>query len=207
MEKISAFVNEDGNIGTFLGAKYLDLYQKNSEWEKIDRINLDQANITSQKSMREYYAKLIKRLYDCKIVLVEKAIGAPYTIFYQEDFSVWELKGEPTQYFDEILEKEGIHVDEVNKEAEEIKKLITVKEPGYYIIDLEEIQNKKPDLSTKMVIRPFFAREDFNTLEVHCVHTPPWLEDEVLLGNILMNVEKYDEEKVVLYIKLRKRGR
>ena len=206
MEKISAFVNEDGNIGTFLGAKYLDLYQKNSEWEKIDRIKLNLQGLTSQKSMREYYAKLIKRLYDCKIVLVEKAIGAPYTIFYQEDFSVWELSGKPILYFDGILEKEGIHVDEVNKEAEEIKKLITVKEPGYYVIDLEEIQNKKPDLSTKMVIRPFFAREDFNTLEVHCVHTPPWLEDEVILGNILMNVEKYDEKKVVLYIKLRKRG-
>ena len=69
---------------------------------------------------------------------------------------------------------------------------------------VEEIQNKKPDLSTKMVIRPFFAREDFNTLEVHCVHTPPWLEDEVLLGNILMNVEKYDEEAEKLKIIVRR---
>ena len=142
MEKISVFVNEDGNIGTFLGAKYLDLYQKNGNWEKIDRINLDSSTLTSQKAMREYYAKLIKRLYDCRIVIVEKAVGAAYTIFFQEDFSVWELSGEPTQYFDSILEKEGIHVEEVNKEAEEIKRLITVKEPGYYVIDLEEIQNK-----------------------------------------------------------------
>lgn len=203
MEKISAFVDENGIISSFLDGKYLYLFEKDEKWKLAKNIELDSSKLKSMTEMRNYYSQLISKLEDCKILIVKKALGIPYSIFYQEDFSIWEFEGKPEEYFEAILERENEHVKEVNEEFESEKKLVKVLKPGYYIINLDEVQRKKPDLTSKMVVRPFLEKDDFETLEIHCCHTPPWLEAENSIGIIKMKVETLSKEHVVLYISKR----
>lgn len=200
MEKIAAFLN-DYIISSFQDADTLCIYEYNEGWNLTKSIKIDGSHLNSMKSIRDYYFKLTEELEDCKIIIVNKAIGTPYSIFYKEDFSIWELKGNPLDYFEMIIEKENQHNADFEEEKEEVKKLVRFKGDGYYEIDLEEIQNKKPDLSSKMIIKPFLEKKDFKVLEIHCCHTPPWLIAESEAGYINMQREVIDKNTEILYIK------
>lgn len=200
MEKISVFLDENNEIGSFLDSKKICLFSKAETWNKEKEIIINPSELSDMNSMRKYFSELILELEDCKIVFVNKAIGIPYCIFFQNDFSVWEFQRDPYKYFDYVLGKENEHIEKIIKDKEEERKLVKVIKPGYFLIDLEEVQRKKPDLTTKMVIKPFLEKKEFATLEVHCCHVPPWLEVEKEVGIISMEVKKYNSEKVILYI-------
>ena len=66
---------------------------------------------------------LVNQMDDCKIVIVNKAFGIPYSVFYAEDFSVWELEGNPLKFLDEIIIKEKEEEEREDNEEEIAKKL------------------------------------------------------------------------------------
>lgn len=200
MEKIAVFLDEKNNISSFLEGRYLSLFEKDINWEKVKSIKLNSNKLKGIEDIRNYYYKLILQIDECKILVLKKALGIPYSIFYQEDFSIWELEGKPEQYFESIIEKENDHIEEINRKVESENKLVKELKAGYHIIYLDEIQRMKPEITSKMVVRPFLEKKDFETLEIHCCHIPPWLDGESYLGLIKMRVDIISKEHIVLYI-------
>jgi hypothetical protein len=47
---------------------------------------------------------------------------------------------------------------------------------GRYGIDLIELQKRRPEISSKMALMPFFENTGFDELLVACAHIPPWFE-------------------------------
>ena len=199
MEKIAVIVDEKDNISSFTEGKYVKLFQREDTWVVINVIHIDASKLNGIKESRDYYAEIAKNLSDCKILIVTKASGVPYSIFYAEDFSVWELSGNPTDYFDEIIKKEAEHEIEVQKAQEE--EVVTKVNDGYYYLDLEKLELTNPELSSKKAIRPFMEKTEFEVLEVHCCHVPPWLIQDNEANKVSMRIEKISNKDYTLFIK------
>jgi len=148
------------------------------------------------KELREEYINLVSQMEDCKIVVVNKAFGIPYSVFYAGDFSVWELEGNPLNFLDEIILKEKDEEEREDNEEGLAKKL----GEGYFLINLMELEISKPEMSSKKAIIPYLEKEEVKKIEIHCCHVPPWLKKEEAKGQITLKVNeiKRNEFKVIV---------
>ncbi len=188
MEEIGVFLNEKELISSFEEARYVKIFAKEKYSWKTKKVIL--INRTGGEKgindIRQEYKNVLNEMDDCKIIIVTKAFGIPYSVFYMEDFSVWELEGNPFDYFDEIIKKELIQEESENQEVEIAKKL----EDGYYLIDLQELELINPEITSKKAIIPYLEKDDVKKIEVHCCHVPPWLIAKRDKGEILLSINE-----------------
>jgi Fe-only nitrogenase accessory protein AnfO len=198
MNEISVFMNEKNEISSFTEAVCVKIFMKEeSSWNIKKEILLERnSNEKGIKKVREEYLNLAKQMGDCKILIVTKAFGIPYSVFYAEDFSVWELTGDPLNFLDEIIIKEKDEEERDEKQEEIAKKL----GEGYFLIDLMELEILNPEMSSKKAIIPYLEKEEVKKIEIHCCHVPPWIIKEEEKGGITLKVEeiKRNDYKVTI---------
>lgn len=90
MNEIGVFLSEKDNISSFEDAKYIKIFIKDKcTWEIRKVILINRTNgKRGINEIRLEYQNLIKEFGECKIIMVTKAFGIPYSVFYMEDFSV-----------------------------------------------------------------------------------------------------------------------
>jgi len=198
MNEIAVFLDEKNEISSFTEAKCVKIFAKEEySWKvKKDVVVERTSGGKGIKEVREEYINLVRQMDDCKIVIVTKAFGIPYSVFYAEDFSVWELEGNPLNFLDAIIEKEKEEEEREANEEEIAKKL----GEGYFLIDLMELEISKPEMTSKKAIIPFLKRDEVKKIEIHCCHVPPWLEKEKVKGQITLKVDeiKKNDYKVII---------
>lgn len=188
MNEIGVFLNEKELISSFEEARYVKIFANEKySWKtkKVILINR-KGGEKGINDIRQEYKNVLNEMDDCKIIIVTKAFGIPYSVFYMEDFSVWELEGNPFDYFDEIIKKELIQEESENQEVEIAKKL----GEGYYLIDLQELELINPEITSKKAIIPYLEKDDVKKIEVHCCHVPPWLIAKRDKGEILLSINE-----------------
>lgn len=188
MNEIGVFLDEKNEISSFTEAKSINIFDKEENSWKIKKEILIERRSNGRviKEIRKEYSNLVNQMDDCKIIIVTKAIGIPYSIFYSEDFSVWELQGNPLNFLDYVIEKEK-QEDERKENKEEIAKKLG---EGYYFIDLMELELLNPEMSSKKAIIPYLKEEDVKKIEIHCCHVPPWLIKEEDGGSIELDIQE-----------------
>lgn len=196
MYEITAFVDEKGEISSFMEARYVKIFKNDGGWKEKKIIILDRTNSEGIKELREKYINLIKELDDCKIVVVNKAFGIPFSVFYTEDFSVWELEGNPINFLDKIIDSEK-EQEELESKKEEIGKKI---KSGYYFIDLLELEITNPEMTSKKAIIPYLENGEVEKVEIKCCHVPPWLIMKRDKGEIGLEINeiKRNEYNVII---------
>ena len=188
MYEIGVFLEEKDVISSFEEAKYVKIFEKeNNVWKAKKSIIINRNNDANGISeIREEYRKIVDQMEECKIIVVNKAFGIPYSVFYLQDFSIWELEGEPLKYLDEIVKSE-IEQETMEEQEEEIGHKI---KEGHYFIDLLELEITNPEMSSKNAIIPYMKQEDVKKIDIHCCHVPPWLIKERDKRNIEMEIEE-----------------
>lgn len=188
MDEIGVFLNEKDLISSFEEARYVKIFAKEKYlWKTKKTILINRAGgEKSINEIRQEYKNVINEMDECKIIIVTKAFGIPYSVFYMGDFSVWELEGNPFDYFDEIIKNEIVQEENENKEVEIAKKL----GDGYFMIDLQELELINPEITSKKAIIPYLEKEDVKKIEVHCCHVPPWLVAKMDKGEILLSINE-----------------
>jgi Fe-only nitrogenase accessory protein AnfO len=187
MNEICVFLDEQNAISSFEEAKAIKVFVKEELWKVKQEIKTDWVDSTNGlNEVRKKYKNLINRLGSCKIILVKEAVGIPYSVFYTEDFSIWELQGDPLDYLDEIIRKEQEHEIEAEAKSEVGKEL----SKGYYLIDLHELEITNPEMSSKKAIIPYLDNQEVESIEVHCCHVPPWLMKLENKGEIKLQVNE-----------------
>ena len=198
MNEIAVFLDETNEISSFTEAKCIKIFERKEDLWKVKKEVLLGISINGKgvREIRQEYLDLIKQMDGCKIVIVNKAFGIPYSVFYAEDFSVWELEGNPLKYLDEIIIKEK-EEEEREESQDEIAKELG---KGHFLIDLMELELSKPELSSKKLIIPFLKNEEVQKIEIHCCHVPPWIIKEKDKGQITLKVEeiKRNDYKVTI---------
>lgn len=199
MEKISYFLDENYKICSFQDSVKVVIYEKQGTWKKGKELEVNIRQLNSMYLLRKYFMDIVENLDDCKIVVVKKAQGIPYGIFYESDYSIWEFEGVPEDYLDLIIECERKHIEKMEEEEQECvaKKL----DEGYYLIDLNELQLTKPEMTSKKAIIPFLDQFEFDTLEVLCCHIPPWLIEREKNKEISIETHKLKKNEYKLLIK------
>ncbi|MFT8351537.1 Fe-only nitrogenase accessory AnfO family protein [Clostridium saccharoperbutylacetonicum] len=198
MNEIGVFLAEKDNISSFEDAKYIKIFIKDKGTWEIKKVIL--INRTNGKrginEIRLEYQNLIKEFGECKIIMVNKAFGIPYSVFYMEDFSVWEFEGNPLKYLDEVMDGE-IEQEELSNQQMDIAKKM---KDGYYFIDLQELELTNPEISSKMAINPYLENDEVEKIEIRCCHVPPWLVNKENNGEIKLKVNEIgrNDYKVIL---------
>lgn len=199
MNEIAVFLEEKDTISSFEEAKYVKIFTKDQYVWKVKKVIL--INRTSGEKgiieIRKEYRRLLKEMDDCKILVVTKAFGIPYSVFYMEDFSIWELEGNPLDFLDEIIASEQ-EQEELSEQEQEVAKKLG---EGYYFIDLQELELTNPEISSKKAIIPYLNKEDVKKVGVHCCHVPPWLIKERDNGTIDMEIEEVKRNDFNVIIK------
>lgn len=199
MERIAFFLKENNEISSFQDSEKIVIYEKQKNWIKAEEIKISINEFNTMESLRKYFVNVVNKLDACKIVVVNKAQGIAYGIFYEADYSIWELSGVAEEFLDMIIEGEKRHDIEVTEsENESVAKKI---KEGYFIIDLNELQFTKPELTSKKAIIPFLEKESFDVLEVICCHIPPWLVEKERKNEISIEVSKVKKNEYKLLIK------
>ena len=188
MNEIAVFLDEKNEISSFTEARCVNIFTKEEDsWKVKKEILLEHTRSGKGiKEVRAEYVNLSRQMEECKIIIVTKAFGIPYSVFYAEDFSVWELAGNPLNFLDEIIMKEKDE-EERDENQEEIAKKLG---EGYYLIDLMELEILNPELSSKKAIIPYLEKEEVKKIEIHCCHVPPWIIKEKDKGKIELKIEE-----------------
>ncbi|MBD7910303.1 Fe-only nitrogenase accessory AnfO family protein [Clostridium cibarium] len=202
MEKIAVFLDAKDEIATFLEATKLKIFHKKEKmWIIYKKLDVDMKDVKGIRALRHGYLKLIDEFDDCKIVVVKKGYGIPYSVFYSKDFSIWELPGKAEGILDEVLNQEMKHeAEEELKFNENKNKIIKIKEGEYYL-DLIKAQLENPELSSKKALLPFIETTAFDALKLRCCHVPPWLRSHSDKNNLSFDVKRVTDQDFEMILK------
>lgn len=196
--KIAVFMDESQEVESFIKGKYLTVFiNDNNEWQVEKKFELKDCTNFGIGGMRSYFNSLIHLIPDTKVIVGKEAYGIPYNIFYSNDFSIWEMEGNPYDILDYVMMKEIQH-EELDKEEGKEEHIVKIGE-GKYFIDLIELQNSN-GITSKQAIIPFLKDKKFDKLEIKCCHIPPWLNVEK--NNLGFDMEVKEEEKDIYKVVL-----
>lgn len=197
MNEIGVFLDKQNVISSFEEAKLIKVFVKEDLWKVKQVIEIESIGaINGLNEVRQKYKNLIKKIENCRIIVVKEAFGIPYSVFYMEDFSIWELEGDPLEYLDEVIKKELEH--ETENEVE--KKIGKELRRGCHLIDLHELEITNPEISSKKAIIPYLKNQDVERIEVHCCHVPPWLVNMESKGQIKLQVSEVSRNDYIVLI-------
>lgn len=165
--------------------------KEETSWRKSDAVPFQPDLSGGLAAIRENIEQMLGAFNTCRIIITKSLTGIPYQVFDRSGFIVCEAEAFDLELLD-IIQTDLIIQDEEAKE-DELLLSNTPQEtdvPGYYFIDLTQVQRKHPEMSSKMALLPFLKDTPFYTLEVVCDHIPPWFDHklpEMNLSYILKN--------------------
>jgi hypothetical protein len=149
--------------------------------------------LNNMAQIRDRVRELIEQLGECRILICRKMSGIAYHIFEKYGFEIFEAEELLDGVFDQIL----IDLDEAAEVASERRSI--PKEPycpnddGVYYLNLIELQQQFPEMSSKKAMQKFMEQTVFYRFELICNHLPPWMEDVMQSRQLGYTFETLDE--------------
>jgi Fe-only nitrogenase accessory protein AnfO len=152
--------------------------------------------------MRTTVAALNEFLGTCRIIVAESASGALFFELEKARCSVWEIGGVPAEFLDQVWHDEQAGLDQpaAAGPSPEIPAPLELS-PGKFFISIREIQGKRPELSSKQVLRSFVQQGQYDELEILCDHVPPWIEAEAEQRGLELASEQIGRNEVKVVIR------
>ncbi|MDD1680493.1 MAG: nitrogenase [Methanoregula sp.] len=127
--------------------------------------------------LRTRTGELIAFLGTCRTFVAQSAGGALFFGLEKAGYTVFEISGSPAEFLDPVWRdaKEEQEAKVPLPSGTEIPAPLGIA-TGKFYISIREIQGRRPEVSSKQVLRSFVQRGAFTELEIICDHVPPWLE-------------------------------
>jgi Fe-only nitrogenase accessory protein AnfO len=127
--------------------------------------------------LRTRTGELTAFLGECRILVARSASGALFFGLEKAGFSVYEIAGSPSEFLNTVWQ-DAMEEQEVKTPLSAGMDIPAPLEiaPGKFYISICEIQGKRPEVSSKQVLRSFVQHGAFSELEIVCDHVPPWIE-------------------------------
>ncbi|MCW3490777.1 Fe-only nitrogenase accessory AnfO family protein [Dethiobacter alkaliphilus] len=200
-KEIAVYCGQDGKTTGMDKPGTLYVFRKHlGEWQVIKSMTVNLNKASGLPELRQKMDKIVEFLGDCKLFLAASVVGIPYFSLEKAGCTIWEFTGHPSRFLDLVLERE----EEQAKEKAVTEDVALVPQPmgeGRFSLDLIEIQKNNDGITSKQVLRPFIQKGEFYELRVTCHHVPPWLEAEVELGRLNINVEQTKSAVIAVIIK------
>ncbi len=172
--------------------------------ETIYLNNMSEKREIERLDIKKRLDTIIKSTQMCKVIVAKIIIGIPYYILSRAGYEICEaeiLSQELlNQIWEDYYEDKKVAEDEnndiktknskvnyVNEDSVEIDNKINPQKniskyptpldaAGNFFVNIMDVQEAHPGLSTKKILVPFFTDTLFHTLEIKCSHIMPWLE-------------------------------
>jgi Fe-only nitrogenase accessory protein AnfO len=127
--------------------------------------------------LRHTMTGLTAFLGTCEAVVAQSVGGAVLFELEKTCRGVYEISGRPEEFLESVwkdLKEEHMAGGPVPPDGSVPAPCLVA--PGRFSISIREIQGRRPDLSSKQVLREFVLAGAFDELEITCDHLPPWVE-------------------------------
>ncbi len=200
-KEIAVFVGANGQTADLYQPGQVIIYQRDQgNWQVAREREFFLGEHFHMGILRERMMELVEFLGPCKIFVGLTVTGIPYFSLERSGCSIWEFEGQPANFLEYI-----VHQEETEQRQNDTQEKISLPTPreissGCYRISIKEIQEKNLGITSKQALLPFIRQGSYYSLEIHCNHIPPWLENEILLNQLESRTEVISRNEVTLVI-------
>ena len=178
VSEIAAIIGSDGRTVPLSEPGTVVVYRRMKEtWFAERRLVFSLNADGGLVGLRNQTGELVAFLGTCRTLVAQSASGALFFGLAKAGFSVFEIAGSPPEFLSSVLQ-EAMEEQEANvplPDGADTPAPLEIS-PGKYYISIREIQGKRPEMSSKQVLRSFVQAGAFSELEIICDHVPPWIE-------------------------------
>jgi Fe-only nitrogenase accessory protein AnfO len=187
--KIATYVNGSSEVVSFYETGSVRLYEQISGlWTKKKEFPLSMHSEMNLPEVRVKLRTVVNELEDCKIFIAADVKGVPYAILEGMGFNIWKSTGSVNEQLDFVAQKEQDAIDAANKPIPTPLAVGDIRD-GFFQVNLQEILNSDPKLSSQQILIPFMEKTAFQKLEIICDHPPRWLSREFERLNLRFEAE------------------
>lgn len=190
--EIAVITGSDGKTIPLNEPGTVIVYRRNrGQWQEDREFLFSLEKIGDLAGLRLVMMDLIQFLGMCRTVVAKSASGAVFFELEKARCAIWEISGTPEEFLDLVWQdtKNEQDATALLPEGADIPAPLEIS-PGCYTISIREIQGKRPELSSKQVLRQFVRQGAFTELEITCDHVPPWIEMEAECRGFSLHSEK-----------------
>ena len=184
--KLSVLTRDGQSIAGIDDCCQVNIYQfEGDAWKAASNFQWQIGELSGMIHVRTGVQGLIEQLGDCRVIIGRKITGMPYHIFDREGFHIFEADSPiSSELFDAIqreLTQAATEREEQNSDGQRIHKTpYSLNNDGIYYLNLIELQQAFPEISSKKALRQFLLETPFSELHLVCNHIPPWLNEAAL---------------------------
>ena len=172
----------------------VQIYRNGSSgWYVEKAISWNIGNTSDMVLIRNRVRELIAQLGECRILICRKMGGVAYHIFEKHGFEIFEAEEIVDGIFDQIL----ADLDEAEEAAKALRSIpkepVCPNDDGVYYLNLMELQQQFPEISSKKALQHFMENTIFYRFELICNHLPPWTEELMQRKNYGYTTEILDD--------------
>ena len=177
IQEIAAILGPDGGSIPLSEPGTVVVYRRvRGEWQKDREMAFAIEPARGLRDLRNKVEELKGLLRDCRVFVSKSASGALFFELEKARFSIWEIAGTPAEFLDSVWRDEKAEQAAACLPPDAGIPAPGETSPGHFSISIKEIQEKRPEVSSKQVLQDFVRRGAFEQLDVVCDHLPPWIE-------------------------------
>jgi len=178
VHEIAVITGSDGRTVPLSEPGTIVVYRRVREtWLAERRLPFALESDAGLAGLRTRTGELIAFLGECRTLVAQSASGALFFGLEKAGCQVFEIAGCPSEFLGTVW-LEALEEQEAKSPlpaGADIPAPLEIS-PGKYYISIREIQGKRPEVSSKQVLRTFVQAGAFTELEIACDHVPPWIE-------------------------------
>lgn len=193
-QRIAVMVDAENRTSSPEQCACIQIYRSGeSGWLVEKAISWSLLDAKDMSEIRDKVRELIGQLGACNILICRKITGVAYHIFEKHGFELFEAEELVDGIFDQIL----ADLDEAEETAKTLRSMpkepICPNDDGVYYLNLIELQQQFPEISSKKAMQNFMENTVFYRFELICNHLPPWTEELMQRKNYGYTTEILDD--------------
>lgn len=203
VEKIAVFMKEHCLADSLALANTIVVFErKNAKWMNIEEFYVNLSAVLSVAELRAEIRRIAEKLGTCRIAAGYQISGVIYRELDKMGFSIFEIPRCSEEILDDILR--DVQEENTLSNIEEVgaDKPAQTDTPGVYFFDLQRLQDKNPEISSKQALKDFLDSVPFYELHLVCAHIPPWIKS----GLYDIREEQTTDGKTIAVIKKKQCG-
>lgn len=179
--KIAVLTDKKGETADFYQRCEVALFERaQGRWKETGRFIHEAPPETTPAAIRDAVKELMERLGNCRIIAGRSISGLAYQILNRTGYDIFEIPYIDQRMLDAVLREWQSAREQAQKTADIPREPVSPQNDGIYYLDLVQLQEHFPEISSKQALRPFLETKSFVRLELTCFHMPPWLEESLL---------------------------
>ncbi len=180
MEKLAVFSRKK-EIVPFVWCNMVDIYEKQDEtWEVVRTASFPPIQGITVKELRGETEKIALLAEDAKAIACKEITGIPFSVFNMKGYCIFSVEEISHETLNGIIADIEESDEKKRLKAEMVQNAgpVETRNPGVYMLNLQELQKECPEVSSKKALKPFLSETPFLELHLICAHIPPWLEQD-----------------------------